>query len=108
MHTYSLNEQVVGTWVDGKPVYETTYYVDNLVRNDTWRDIATIPSLGRIIKLSVAGLYSSGNQGDVNLAVSYNQPQIQATSSGTLQYAILSRTGLSDFYLIVRYTKTTD
>lgn len=28
-HTYSTSEQVVGTWIDGKPLYECTISVDN-------------------------------------------------------------------------------
>ena len=34
-HTYSTTEQVVGTWIDGKPIYETTYQV-NYTQGANW------------------------------------------------------------------------
>lgn len=107
MHTYSFDEQVVGTWVDGKPVYEKTYFVDNLVRNDTWQTVATITSFKRLVKIS-ATFYNSSIQGGVNYQLSRNQPQLQITNAGVIQYAIVAATGMTDFYLTVRYTKTTD
>ena len=30
MHTYSTTEQVVGTWIDGKPLYEKTLFFNNV------------------------------------------------------------------------------
>lgn len=34
-HNYSTDEQVVGTWIDGKPLYEKTFYFNNvLLTND--------------------------------------------------------------------------
>jgi hypothetical protein len=29
MHDYSTDEQIVGTWIDGKPVYEKTFEFEN-------------------------------------------------------------------------------
>lgn len=30
-HNYSTDEQIVGTWIDGKPLYEKTLYWDNTI-----------------------------------------------------------------------------
>lgn len=33
LHNYSTEEQVVGTWIDGKPIYEKTFVDFQLVHN---------------------------------------------------------------------------
>lgn len=106
-HHYSTTEHIVGTWIDGKPVYEKTYFVDNLVRNDTWQTVATITSFKRLVEISATS-YNNDIQGGVSYQLSKNQPQLQVTNAGIIQYAIVSLTSMTDFYLTVRYTKTTD
>lgn len=58
-HNYSTSEQVVGTWVDGKPVYETTYVFQSDVRINasSWED-TPIPNSGikRIISCETSNL----------------------------------------------------
>jgi len=35
-HIYSTTEQVVGTWIDGKPIYEITIECDIIISNTDW------------------------------------------------------------------------
>lgn len=35
MHEYSTDEQIVGTWIDGRPVYEKTFDFSNPVAGNT-------------------------------------------------------------------------
>lgn len=35
MHDYSTDEQIVGTWIDGRPVYEKTFDFSNPVAGNT-------------------------------------------------------------------------
>lgn len=49
-HVYSTEEQVVGTWIDGSPIYERTIIgLSTKVKYDDWVTITTIPSLKYII-----------------------------------------------------------
>lgn len=43
--TYSLNEQIVGTWIDGKPLYQKTVVIANPVM-DNWSNLISYASLG--------------------------------------------------------------
>lgn len=53
-HTYSTTEHVVGTWIDGKPIYECTFDLgsDTSVSSTSWYSTGiTIPSLGNILQV---------------------------------------------------------
>lgn len=41
---YSTEEKVIGTWIDGKPLYQKTYYLSSplTIRQDTWVQIQGI------------------------------------------------------------------
>lgn len=101
-HNYSTTEQVIGTWIDGKPIYEKTYeFATALTINSTSyihsgitpANIKSLIGMPEIIDVHgqsspiVAGLYSNG---EIALA------------------ALNTVYGIDLKYLIVRYTKTTD
>lgn len=47
LHNYSTNEKLVGTWIDGKPLYEKTFYSSTFVGFNTDTDMTlndTIPT----------------------------------------------------------------
>ena len=94
-HTYSITEQVVGTWIDGKPIYETTYNLSSSISLSTSyshsgivisniEKIVSIPSAidanGQSIPL-VVGLYSNNE-----LAVAFAGGPNNGLKSFTLQY----------------------
>ena len=55
-HTYSTTEQVVGTWIDGSPVYEKTIITNSSVTNE---DVdVDISSLNVDLMVSIGGGYS--------------------------------------------------
>lgn len=107
-HTYSTTEQVVGTWIDGKPLYETTINTGALP-NSAWSTISHgILDIEKII--SMAGYaYRSTNgtciplpyvgTGEVCLNASPTAVAIQTTSN---------RSDFTESYVTIRYTKTTD
>lgn len=54
LHTYSTTEQVVGTWIDGKPIYECVFDLgsDTSVSSTAWYSTGiTIPSLSNILQV---------------------------------------------------------
>ena len=59
LHEYSMEEKIVGKWIDGKPIFEKTYVLNNinlLVGNnifDTIENVKIINSKGRINTFSI-------------------------------------------------------
>lgn len=81
-HHYSTTEQVVGTWVDGKTLYEKCFYVSNLAyttEND-FKEIGTISGVDNII--SVSGILSN--------SANNKQRPLAYIDPVTGKYAILS------------------
>lgn len=114
-HHYSTSEQVIGTWIDGKPLYERTYKYEiattisagqtNLINVGTDKVIINISALmrnktnGRSYQLSYNNAGSSGNS--TNLIYS---------DTGYLQIRITNDQWSTDYvlYATIQYTKTTD
>ena len=98
MHVYSTTEKVVGTWVDGKPIYEIV-----IESTSSSIDVSSL-SADKWIFIDVISRRSSGEQS-------------AATSGGrhiTYFYTSLNKintegnTGDTFICFILRYTKTTD
>ena len=111
---YSTDEQVVGTWIDGKPIYQKTISAEILF-SQTGQQIANISNLN--IKDSISykcTIYDSLNNesyalpmhGSVNL---YNMNILFKNNELTLsceQASAYSR--ILKIYITLQYTKTTD
>ena len=91
---YSTDEKVVGKWIDGKPIYQKTMPISGTVLNDTWTNVNAVrpDNVDKIIS------YHSTNQADTLI---YWQ-------ASTLYAASRSNIPLSNDYLTIQYTKTTD
>lgn len=106
---YSTDEKVVGTWIDGKPIYRKTYDVGNLP-NTSAKDINyNINNLKRVI--SIKGNATDGinyipipNVHSTSLAA---QVAVYLTSTTIKLTTGSDRTGYTG-YLTIEYTKTTD
>lgn len=105
-HHYSTDEQIVGTWVDGKTLYEKVITLTSTtnVRNANWTTIYTDSSIGNISQL-VKVLYINSENSGVYDAFYYKP-------DGNNLQAILIASGNFNFVsgnkLILQYTKTTD
>ena len=114
-HTYSTTEQVVGTWIDGSPVYEKTQYISALPSSiGDWVNYPHgISNFDRLISVS-ATAYKSDVPQQLNI------PHVYATGGTptmTGQMAIgVSDTNIAfivgqdrsswEAYVTIRYTKT--
>ena len=97
-HAYSTSEQIVGTWIDGKPIYENIISLDRNISGASWVQVPEFNDL-KIencieIKMLVAGgmtyvgffdYTSTPNEIWINRAATYTDPTF-----------------------ILQYTKTTD
>lgn len=100
-HNYSTSEQVIGTWIGGKPLYELTVVFSSeiTVNSNTWTD-TTISTTDKKAIVNVIGINSTGtcwNMLSANCDVgSYVQVYHTGGSAITLKT------------LTIQYTKTTD
>ena len=104
-NNYSTDEQVVGTWIDGKPLYRKVVVIDNPSDGTTFSiDNIDEPINARWTQQhpSPAGIYFSFNSGAYSTSMIYFNP----TSKN---FVIQMGGGFAGrMVAIVEYTKTTD
>lgn len=102
MHHYSTNEQVIGTWIDGKPLYQRTWdFGSNITINSNAWTNTTISVAGNSIKAIINS--KATNDGGTNynfIACNTDQTYVQVLQ--TRNASIVVR------YLTLEYTKSTD
>lgn len=117
---YSTEEKVIGTWIDGKPIYRRVYYghrnesddthFDVPIGFDTWKDVIklngsvylftgnTVPIPGTLLNqttINVIPLIILGKEADWNPNSFYITPSKMEDK-------------VKDYIIIFEYTKTTD
>lgn len=111
---YSLDEQIVGTWIDGKPIYQKVVDCGTLIDTGTSeveKNVAHgISNLDTMINST--GVWKSpslGLSGSAPLALTSISLSIYALSDGT-NILLTYKGAWSSFkvYAILQYTKTTD
>lgn len=103
-HHYSTTEQVVGTWIDGKPLYEKTFTgLSQSIRSKDWNVITgiSIPNIKNAINVRAKRLTGDGNLADIGLIEYASNVNSQSVQVNPIDTQTLN-------YLIVQYTKTTD
>lgn len=117
---YSLNEQVIGTWIDGKPLYQKTYSFENPQTGGVTYDL-NIQNLGHIV--NQFGIWERTGDGHLR---TYNINAVNESSFET-QYIVLVRatvdtgrfyvyipssgeysSAVSKVIVTIQYTKTID
>lgn len=112
--SYSTTEKVIGTWIDGKPLYQKTYQVTTPSTINSYSTI--ISNLGPINITSINGYLiqtnvphhipvniSFGNQ-NISTFASYDTP----TNACIMMYTNVSAYTSAQCYITLQYTKTTD
>ena len=104
-HVYTTTEQPVGRWIDGSTVYEKTIYFNGLSRTSDWTELDSSVAYGKLIS-------ADGIRVKTNECFSFNNglelyPRFQTKTDGKLYYYTNSNYD-GDFYITIRYTKTTD
>lgn len=108
---YSTTEHIVGTWIDGKPVYQKTIDCGSLP-NNTAKDVAHgISNIKKVVKISGAAYTSSGT------VIAISLPNA-STASATVEIKFVGENiniktiqdmhGFDVSYITLQYTKTTD
>ena len=112
-HTYSTTEQVVGTWIDGKPVYEKVVVKTNHQLVSGSNDISLgVQNMETLIDSTIH--VSNSAHTNVRRVSQYEKTgndqlgYMISLSSGTLTIYAYATWSTPNIYIIVRYTKTTD
>lgn len=100
MVNYSLEEQVIGSWINGKPIYERFFYDLNYsATSGTWTQLFSVADLNIDEAICI--------NGKRNIYEGF-MPQLQFdVYGGTLSAAAVSGTH-KIFAILLQYTKTTD
>ena len=112
-HKYSEDEQVVGEWIDGKPLYEKTIYISNLP-NATYSDYPlNINDLERAWIVTGFVFVPSSAKGSIPIeCLCYNDNNYYITamvlSSGSIRIRTNADRSASSAYVTIHYIKTTD
>lgn len=99
IHNYSTEEQIVGTWIDGKPIYEKVILYDTTLSNNNWIEIPElIDDKNNII--NVFAMHDG----------SYNplMGNIDKKASNYVRVWNMRNTIYYSKYIVIQYTKTTD
>ena len=106
---YSTDEKIIGTWIDGKPIYQKT--IDcGAMPNSTLKSIPhNVSNMGLLIReFGVA--YKSDYSDMVPLPSSTSGSNTLCCSANTTNIKLITVTNLSQYnaYVTIQYLKTTD
>lgn len=105
---YTTEEQIIGYWIDGKPVYQKVIMVPASITGNYQTTISS--SLDMLIKCDVFSKDVNNNIGFIptgNPNASYNT-MVYVSSSGDIVFTIGNSVTFHDTIIIAQYTKTTD
>lgn len=111
-HNYSTTEQVIGTWIDGKPLYEITQNIGQLTQDTSFHAISHgISNIENVF--SVKGIMVMSTSPFRSYPIPTYRPN---TSQGVLlsvndteiQYMNNWQANAHTVYVTFQYTKTTD
>lgn len=121
MTTFSTTEKRVGTWINGKPLYEKIITFTNSASSTSdYVQVEQIPNLAIATQLNWAFKRVTGNNIFWYTGSGASNPEIDTQYSnykiafrvlnGWLEYGFVGYAGhwLTDCYVRVQYTKTTD
>lgn len=101
---YSTVEQVIGTWVDGKPLYQISYPFTVSLASGQTATIATLVDYENII--SFDGWI---NENNIFYGLNDYSARIKVNASGQLQFTSASGSSWNGSgYITIKYTKVTD
>ena len=105
--TYSTSEQVVGTWINGKPLYRTIVSFGKLGDNAPKNAPIGVRDIDTIVKIE--GYATPGIWEFVSIPYATSTKTVGVTADRTTLYAsVVGNFSSYDAYFTVYYTKTTD
>lgn len=109
-NNYSTEEQRIGTWIDGKPLYQKTY-VGTIIADSALHPIATLSNNLSVVDVTGYALNSYGSIYPTNVYISGDDRfSVYINSDNAIIIIATPSSGLnsSSCYITIKYTKTTD
>ena len=108
IHNYSTEEQIVGTWIDGKPIYEKVINSGYLTNNSITIDVSHL-NINDVIQLKGIAFTDDKKQfRPITLGTSdSNSIRIDFTNNNVRIFTWADWSSYNSF-IIIQYTKTTD
>ena len=108
-HHYSTDEHVIGTWIDGKPLYERTFALTSGITIGGYTNIALDTTINKIKNLDGYIERSNGAVDKINGYTQSDDTARMAIRAGKIEVYISSDfTSVSELWVTIQYTKTTD
>lgn len=112
LNTYSTDEQVVGTWIDGSPIYRKAIAISSLPNNTTTTYSHDIDNFSRLVNLKATWYDSSDARwyNDIRFDSSTTKICFYCNTTNIIIEGIGTNwsTRASNCVVIIEYTKTTD
>ena len=109
-YNYSTDEQVIGKWIDNKPIYRKIINCGTLPNNSDKNVTHNISNIDKII--SIYGYATDGTIFHTVLKAVTSETKYSINIVGDKTKLILTtgsdRTSLKECYVAIQYTKTTD
>ena len=106
-HNYSTEEQIIGTWVDGKPIYEKVIIIDNPPSGIDVLYSHGISNFNHVININVVYITNGGIEYSEPIYLNSNFARSCAIDSTNL-YITTKGGNYIQLYVTIQYTKTTD
>lgn len=107
---YSTDEQVVGTWIDGRPLYEKTVYFGSGTLSNRASVSFENMNIDKIFVIS--GTFEDTTEGQLSIPVSIDGTFYVGFYCSRRSILLMFRNEfkdrISNAYAIIQYTKTTD
>ena len=120
LHEYSTEEKVVGKWIDGKPIYEITYYNETPISSPTYNSFVStgiiLNNIDNIININATVIRDYGGKlcypivyEDNNYKLIVRPHDINNSGNYYIDYcAFFSGNNIKNLTIIIQCTKTTD
>lgn len=108
---YSTTEQVVGTWIDGKPLYRKVFSADTTAGGTLSVPIGT-NDIDTVVKADVyktqVGTTTDTVGSFYTSSTDYFRYWVRKTQHGVYQVELRSASNAYSYTMVIEYTKTTD
>ena len=112
-HHYGTSEKVIGTWIDGKSLYEKTISIGVLPNNTTNTIAHGIVNLKTVVNLNG---YAKNTNNGICIPIPYNYKsgtvskcvQVYADATNIMVSSMENVSGYTESFITIQYTKITD
>ena len=108
LEVYSLAEQRIGTWINGKPLYRKVFYsIEQILAQEGYVPNTTIPNISQVVNMNI----TIGAGGEVTTNSNWSSGNYFISTQYDKSRGLYIKANYAGFYgytVMLDYTKTTD